>query len=306
MDEEYTRCIQEFASLEVSGQVSAGTPITGYGSNTSASSGLLGSLLGGGGGYSSSYSAAGLQELLGGMYGGSAGGNTGSILDLFMGRSMTADNAAEYILENHFDTSALTWNNGKITLPEEQWSLVTAVVKNVFYDDGSGFIDLGCDSEFELSNNTLIDNFDGTWLSIDGQPFAYYYLNDVSEGDEYVIYGYSPAILNGERVNLIVNFDSERPYGYIAGAQKVYSDGESDTQAKMMIAIGKGDRIQFVCDYYDYDGNYHDSYKLGNPITLGNTYEIANTPISSDMNRCRVTYRFTDLYQQDYWTPAVQ
>ena len=306
MDEEYTRCIQEFASLEVSGQVSAGTPITGYGSNTSASSGLLGSLLGGGNGYSSSYSAAGLQELLGGMYGGGAGGNTGSILDLFMGRSMTADNAAEYILENHFDASALTWNNGKITLPEEQWNLVTAVVKNVFYDDGSGFIDLGCDSEFEISNNTLIDNFDGTWLSIDGQPFAYYYLNDVSEGDEYVIYGYSPAILNGERVNLIVNFDSERPYGYIAGAQKVYSDGESDTQAKMMIAIGKGDRIQFLCDYYDYDGNYHDSYKLGDPITLGNTYEIANTPISSDMNRCRVTYRFTDLYQQEYWTPAVQ
>ena len=306
MDEEYTRCIQEFASLEVSGQVSAGTPIAGYGSNTAASSGLLGSLLGNGGGYSSSYSAAGLQELLGGMYGGSTGGSTGSILDLFMGRSMTADNAAEYILENHFDASALVWKNGKITLPEEQWNLITSVVKNVFFDDGSGFIDLGCDSEFELSNNTLIDNFDGTWLSIDGQPFAYYYLNDVYEGDKYVIYGYSPAILNGERVNLIVNFDSERPYGYIAGAQKVYSDGESDTQAKMLIAIGKGDRIQFLCDYYDYDGNYHDSYKLGDPITLGSTYEIANTPISSDMNRCRVTYRFTDLYQQDYWTPAVQ
>ena len=165
---------------------------------------------------------------------------------------MTARNAAEYIMANHFDASALVWQNGKITLPGEQWNLVTSVVKNVFYDDGSGFIDLGCDAEFDYDQGTgtLTDNFDGTWLSIDGQPVAYYYLNTVDEGEKYVIYGYVPAILNGERVNLIVNFDSERPYGYIAGAQKVYADGESDTQAKMLIAIGKGDRIQFLCDTF--------------------------------------------------------
>ena len=304
MDEEYTRCIQEFASLEVSGQVSAGTPISAYGTGTAAPSGLLGSLLGTGSGYSS-YSSGGLQELLGGMYGAGSGGSTGSILDLFMGRSMTAGKAAEYILENHFDASALKWKNGKITLPGEQWDLVTSVVKNVFYDDGSGFIDLGCDAEFTLSNNTLIDDFDGTWLSIDRQPVAYYYLNTVDEGDNYVIYGYVPAVLNGERVNLILNFDSERPEGYIAGAMKVYTDGQSDTQAKMLIAVGKGDQIQFLCDYYDYEGNYRDSYKLGDPIVLGSTYEIANTPVSSDMSKCRVTYRITDVYQQDYWTPAV-
>ena len=129
-------------------------------------------------------------------------------------------------------------------------------------------------------------------------------LNTVQDGDNYVICGYVPAILNGERVNLILNFDSERPYGYIAGAMKVYADDESDTQAKMLIAIGKGDRLQFLCDYYDYDGNYRDSYKLGDPITLGSTYEIANTTISSDLSQCRVTYRFTDVYQQDYWTPT--
>ena len=305
MDEEYTRCIQEFASLEVSGQVSAGTSLNDYGSGQSASSSLLGSLLGSGSGYSA-YSQGGLEELLGGMYGSSNSGSTGSILDLFMGRSMTADRAAAYIMENHFDPSLLSWQNGKIILPEDQWSLVTDVVKNVFYDDGSGFIDLGCDAEFELNGNTLTDNFDGTWLSIDRQPVAYYYLNTVEDGDNYVICGYVPAILNGERVNLILNFDNERPDGYIAGAQKVYTDGESDAQAKMLISIGRGDQLQFLCDYYDYEGNYRDSYKLGNPITLGSSVEIANTPISSDMNRCRVTYRFTDLYQQNYWTQAVQ
>ena len=306
MDEEYTRCIKEFASLGVAGQVSAGTPISSYGSGESSYSGMLGSLLGSGSGYSSSYSQGGLEELLGGMYsGGSSGsyGSTGSILDLFMGRSMTAEKAAEIIMENHLDASQLQWQDGKITLSKDQWSLVTDLLVNVFYNDGKGFIDLGLDTTFEMEGDSLLNSYDGTWLSIDRQPVAYYYLNTVEEGDDYVISGYVPAILNGEQVKLILNFDSEQPDGYIAGAIKTYTDGESDTQAKELIAIGKGDVLQFLCDYFDYDGNYRNTYKLGDPITLGSTVEIANTPI--DMSKCQVTFRFTDIYQKNYWTAPV-
>ena len=306
MDEEYTRCIQEFASLEVSGQVSAGTPVSAYGSSQPYSSDLLGSLLGTGGGYNTSYSQGGLQELLGGMYGGSSGGSTGSILDLFLNRSMTADEAAGYIMDNHFDASLLKWQDGKITLPSEQWSLVTELVKNVFVDDGTGFIDLGCDSEFELNGNTLTDNFDGTWMSIDRQPVAYYYLGTVEEGDSYAVSGYVPAQLNGERVNLILIFDSERPEGYIAGAQKVYADKESSTEAKTLIAVGEGDEVQFLCDFYDYDGNFRDNYKFGDPITLGSEVLIGNAYLPNKMSSFRVTYRFTDIYRKEYWTPVAE
>jgi hypothetical protein len=70
-----------------------------------------------------------------------------------------------------------------------------------------------------------------------------------------------------------------------------------------MISVGSGDRLQFLCDYYDYDGIYRDSYLLGEPITLGSDVEIANTPVGTN---CSVTYRFTDLYQQNYWTPALR
>ena len=306
MDEDYTRCIQEFAGLEVSGQVSAGTPLSSYGGQNSASPGLMNALLGQSGGYTSSYSSGGLNELLGGMFGGSGGsGATGSILDLFMGRSMTAEKAAQYILDNHFDASMLVWQNGRITLPKEQWSLVTSVVKNVFYDDGKGFIDLGTDPQFELDGNSLIGKKDGYWLSINRQPVAYYYLGTEDDGESYLISGYVPAYLNGERVNLILNFDNERPYGYIAGAQMVYTEGVSDTQAKSMISVGKGDRLQFLCEYYDYDGTFRDSYKLGKEMVLGDEIEISDTPVGSDPEKCRVTYCFTDIYQQRYWTPAV-
>lgn len=307
MDEEYTRCIQEFASLQVSGQVSGGTQLSSYGYTQNASSDLLGSLLGQGNS-SQSYSYGGLEELLGGMYGSSGSGSTGSILDLFMGRTMTADKAAEYIMENHFDNSLLTWKNGTITLPKEQWDLITTVRKNLYLDDGGGFLDLGCDNDFGLSDDgmTLIDNFDGTWLAINRQPVAYYYMDTIEEGDNYVISGYVPAILNGEQVKLILQFDSERPYGYVTGAQKVYQGDESETQAKTLIAVGAGDIVQFICDYFDYDGNYRDTYRIGDPITLIKEMEIANVPLAADISKCRITYSLTDIYNQNHWTPAVQ
>ena len=307
MDEEYTRCIQEFASLELSGQYSAGTSITQLGSGQNYGYGsLLESLMGGSAGssYSTpSYTDDSLSSLLSGLFGGSSGsGASGSILDLFAGRSITAKTAASYILENHFDASDLVWNGNRIKLSKEQWSMVQSVGRNIFFDDGKGYIDLGIDADFTIEDNALVSDFDGTCLSINGQPVAYYYLNTVEEGENYIITGYIPALLNGEHVNLLLAFDQDNPYGTIIGAQKVYAEDENPVQPKNYIQIGEGDTLQFLCEYYGYDQTYQDTYKLGDPITLGKTVEISNTPI--DRSKCRVTYCLTDLYQQPYWTPV--
>ena len=304
MDDEYTRCIQEFASLEVSGQLSSGMNPQSYGSSN-AMSGLMESLMGGGSSYSSignTYSSGGLESLLGGYYGGSSGsGSTGSILDLLIGRSMTAETAAEYIQENHFDPSGLQWQNGRISFTDEQLGNLLSIEKNLFYDDGEGYIDMGFDAGIEMNGKDLIYEFDGTWLSIDRQPVAYYRIGYVEQEDCYAEVGYVPAYVNGIRANLILVFDQDNPYGYIAGAQQVYLNGETDAQAKNMVGIGKGDRIQFVCDYYNYQGVYQDSFKLGDAITLGEEVEIGNTYV--DAEKCRLTYCLTDIYQQQYWTP---
>ena len=306
MDEEYTRCIQEFASLEVSGQISAGTQIQNYDSQSTALPGLMNTLLGGSSSGGSAYTGSGLGDLMGSLFGGSAfggGSSVGGLAELFMGRSMTAEKAAEYILDNHFDAGNLVWVDGKITLSKDQWSLVQSLCLNVFYDDGTGFIDLGTDNVFTRDGYSLINDYDGTWISIDRQPVAYYYMSAIQEGEHYVISGYVPAMLNGVRVNLILIFDDAHPDGYIAGAQQVYTDGETEAQAKNMISIGQGDKLRFVCDFYDYDGNYRAGYYLGSEITLGAEVEIANTPI--DKSKCKATYCFTDLYQQRYWTPVL-
>ena len=98
-------------------------------------------------------------------------------------------------------------------------------------------------------------------------------------------------------------FDDDHPYGYIAGASPVYTDGSVQVQAKNLIQVGQGDVLQFLCEYYDYEGNFHNTYYLGKPLTLGAETEIANTPINN--KPLKVTYCFTDYYQQRYWTSAV-
>ena len=319
MDEEYTRCIQAFASLETSGQIAAGTSPQSYGtgSYSISSPDIIGSLLGGGTGY---YSGSSYGDSLGGMLGDLLGGSSSSsLIDLLGGRAMSTDETAAYINENHFQPELLVWRNGSITLPESQWELVTSLTVNVFYDDGEGYIDLGTDNVFELSEDgmSLLDRFNGTWLSIDGYVVPYYYLDTVEIGDDYEITGYVPVYLTRkgssekQRVNLIICFDSEHydsagdaDMGYIAGAQIVYPDDEPGVEAKNMIGIGQGDRIQPVCDFYSYDGTYQSSHVMNVSITLGKETRITNTPIGGSGNNV-VTFCFTDIYQQRYWTPAI-
>ena len=307
MDDEYTRCIQEFASLEVSGQLSSGSTPQSYGSSN-AMSGLMESLMGGGGNaYSSigsNYSSGGLEELLGGYYGGGASsGSTGSILDLLMGRSMTAEKAAAYIGENHFDPSNLQWQNDRITFTEEQKANIVEIQKNMFFDDGKGYINMGFDPFIKTEGNDLIYEFDGTWLSIDLQEVPYYRIATIEQSECYAEVGYVPALVNDVRANLILVFDAENPDGYIAGAEPVYTNGETEAKAKNLIGIGKGDTIQIVCDYYDYNGNYKDSYKLGNPFVLGDKTTIGYAYVQNP-EKCKLTYCITDYYQQQYWTPV--
>ncbi len=313
MEEEYADCIKEFASLEVGGQAAAG-------GTSSPLPSLMGTLLGGGnaggnwGGSGSGYAGGGsdvIAQLLGGFLTGQFGnisglnsGNTG----FFNDRAMDTDTMAQYLADNYFDASALVWTENSagqrvLHLSEEQWSLVHSLELNLFYDDGEGFIDLGLDNLFDFDDNgDLIGDTDRTWLAINGQPVAYYYLDTVDDGENYTITGRVPALLNGERVNLILVFDNENPYGYIAGARADYVEGETETVAKGMTEIAVGDTLDFLCDYYSYDGEYLDSYYLGEQMTVTEKMQISNVDVGP--GAVQVTYRFTDIYNQEYWTPA--
>lgn len=307
MDSSYSKCIQEFASMEISGQAATG-----------GTSNPLGMLLGNGysgystGSSSSTVGAEDIADLLGAFLGGSGSsisglttGNTG----FFSGRSLSTEDTASYIADNLFDPSALVWSTNAdgdpvISLSEDQWSLVETLDVNMFYDDGEGYIDLGYDNTFDFDDDgNLLGTSDRTWLSINGHPVAYYHDYTEGSGDDAVTVGHVPALLNGTRVDLIIIFDEDHPDGFISGAREVYVNKETETIPKNLLELNVGDTLDFLCDYYSYEGTYQDSYYLGDQISITEDMEISNTDVGD--GAVRVSYRFTDIYQQHYWTPSI-
>ena len=153
-----------------------------------------------------------------------------------------------------------------------------------------------CDDEerYRVELKTLLDKL---LINID------YDIDTFDDGTSYTITGRSPVLLNGERADLIIVFDSENPKGYIAGARYVYEDEETETVAKGLEGLNPGDKLEFICDYYTYDGEYQDSYILGDAITYTGKNVISN--VYTDKESCSATYLITDIYDNEYWTPVI-
>ena len=292
MDDSYSRCIRQFADQQTIG--SAGTQA--YTTPLGSLSGIFGTGNPGG-------DAEGISELLGIVLGSG----------FFSDRSIDREEAAQYVADHHLDEWELEWqDSGKgdgsavLRLSEEQWAMVHDLELNVFYDDGEGYIDLGLDNVYEFDDDgALKQEYDGTWLAVNGQPVAYYHMSTVDDGESYTITGRVPVLHNGQRSELILVFDNDTPYGFVAGVQAVYKDGETDTVAKAQETLQPGDILEFVCDYYILDGSgmqYQDSYRMGNPITVTEEpLTIRNVPLEG---ATKAAYRFTDLYNTPLWTPS--
>ena len=298
MDEEYLRCIQAFASMEVSGQaVSGGTQ-----SPLPSLMDLMGST-------GSSYGNADMMaELLGTFLGGdfsSIAGLSGANTGFLSGRALDEEQTLAYLAENSFDGSALQWVNGLMTLEESQWELVQSLHANLFYDDGAGYIDMGMDNVFEFDDfGRLMAPQELTWIAVNDQPVAYYHESTFDDGTNYSILGLIPVLYNGERAELMVEFTDADPYGSVIGVRRVYRDGETETVAKTMDTVVDGDVIDFVCDYYSYEGEYLDSYMLGDQLIVDGELRISDVYVDAEYSR--LTYLFTDIYNQQYWSEPVK
>lgn len=217
--------------------------------------------------------------------------------------------SVDYYKENQFDASALviTEKNGQqvLSLTEKQWELINYMEMNVFIDDGEGFIDLGMDNIYEYNKDgDLIMEYDETWLALNDNIVSYYLESDDHLGGSYSIKGRVPAFLNNQLVDIIIVFDNDEPYGVVLGAQIKYDEEtETETIAKGLLKILPGDEIDFLCDYYTYDGSYYDTYYLGDTYIATGEWKIENLHIRN--NKYQMTYRITDIYGNQYWTPSI-
>ncbi|MBQ7680101.1 MAG: peptidase C11 [Butyrivibrio sp.] len=303
IDDSYAKCIRKFAKMETMGQAVAGG---------SQAASPISSLFG------TSGSSLDAVELVGPFLSSFLGGDYTSISGLdrdntdFMNEPLDLDQAAIYITGHSIKDSELRWTtdadgNDVVRLSEENWSLVEDLDLSMFVDDGQGYMELGRDNTFEFTEDgALIAPTDRTWLSINKQTVAYYRLDTTGTEEDYTIMGRVPAYLNNERVNLILIFDSAHEDGYVAGASYDYENLETETVAKNLTELSAGDTLEFICDYYTYDGEFEDNYYLGFPMTLTGgmeTLSIANTTIGE--GQALVSYCFTDIYGQKHWTPTI-
>lgn len=302
MDASYTDVVKSFGSLAAGGQIVSQS--SGSGGN------LLGSLLGQGSG-SSGIGSQAIGQLLSGALSGGAGNILGNLLggnnDWIDEETVTE--SADYYAENQLSGDALkiTTKDGQqvLALTEAQWDLIQYMEQNVFIDDGEGFIDLGLDNVYEWNDDgDLVMDFDGTWLSMNGNIVSYYMVSQDVRGDNYIIMGRVPAFLNDEKVDIMLQFDESAPYGVVLGAAINYDEeAETSTFAKGLIRIEQGDQIDFLCDYYSYQGDYSDSYYLGETYTYTGEWRIENLDISA--YKYQMAYRITDIYNNKIWTPTV-
>ncbi len=288
LDDSYADAIRAFASVEAGGQ--AVSSHGGY---------QIPSILTGTGSYSSG--AYGSSDMISSLLSGFLGG---SDMGFLSGRIAEVDAMTEYYAANMIDPSELVIRDGKLILSPEKWALIHSVVLNLFYDDGSGYIDLGLDPVFSWDESgNLVADASGAWLALNGQIAPYYSTGTEDDGETWKTTGYIPVLLNGWQAELLVTFDEAHEGGYISGARWIYKEGETEAVAKSLAELAPGDQIQLVCDYYDYDGTYQSSHILGNPIVIPENGELELTDLLlPDASKAVFTYRLTDIYNQTYWT----
>ena len=309
MDTEYTSCIREFASLQVSGQAAEGGSGSPYnslfgdyagqftGMDSTGSSELIGALL---------------SSFLGGDY-SSVSGMTSSGSSFLSDRALSDEDMTEYLTSNFFDPTQLGWieegGKEKIKLSEDQWNMVTNLELNLFFDTGKGYADLGEDNVYEFDEEgNLIADEGKVWMHINDQPVAYYHTDTLDDGTNYTITGRVPCLINGELSDLVLVFNNDNENGYVAGIAADYSkEDDIDVVGKTMTELEAGDTIQFICNFYDYDGNFVDTYPMGKPIEISNSAEELRI---SDMiignGSTVVTYVLTDMYEAEHWTEALK
>jgi hypothetical protein len=298
MDEEYMKTIKSFANINAGGQIVnpggslmdillGGTP-----SSQGISSNLLGTLL------NTFLSQGDFSSLTDGSTQAPQWFNTQQVTE-----------TVDYYSQNLIDPASLviTEKDGQrvLVLSEKDWNLIHTMQLNVFIDDGQGFIDLGRDNVFEFNRDgDLILEYDGTWLAINGRIVSYFMTSYDNYGDTYKILGRVPAKLNGVLVDIILSFDQDNPYGEVLGAQLNYNnETETSTLPKGLTDIVSGDRIDYLCDYYSYQGTFNDTYFLGDPYIATGDWYIENLSITNQ--DYMMSYKLIDIYGNSYWTPII-
>lgn len=132
-------------------------------------------------------------------------------------------------------------NNAYVKLTAEQMEILSSVHCLLAYVDVENdiILYLGSDSNVKADwdKGTFTDNFDGTWMMLNGYPI---YVEVTADEEDYTLYSV-PIKLNGVRYNLEVAYKFKENKYEILGARK--RNSENGMPDKNLTKLKKGDKI---------------------------------------------------------------
>lgn len=203
-----------------------------------------------------------------------------------------------------------------VDLPDETWEQITDMQLAVMMEYQDGYLDLGNDNIINTNDDgDAIIDFDGTWISINDVPVAFY-ADKTYENEKGTIFSGSVyAVLNGNKdIELVLEWDpltdeiaASEDYelkGYVKGYREV--NEQTTTMEKGLHTLKKGDTITIQYDYYDADGNYISTETPMDPITIST--QDALTVSYADISDKNVMFWGTlfDIYQQEIYTETLE
>ena len=226
--------------------------------------------------------------------------------------SSTADSYDYSSTDTVDDTTLTLTDKGSyyaLSLSDEQWESIVGAQLMVMLDDGEGYIDLGTSDTYEFdSDNDLIVDFDGNWVSLNGQVVPFYSTGtEQISSSEWSRSGYVQAELNGQTdIQIMLYWDNDTPNGKVLGYCKAAEDDASGAgvQGKRYLQFKNGDTIDFYCDCYTYSGSYDGEYYIGDQITYNGSLKLSTYSLSDES--LVIGYVLTDIYGANYYTEWVE
>ena len=205
-----------------------------------------------------------------------------------------------YYQENTYDSStlAIVEKDGQYVLEmsQDDWDLIASVYLEVFLDAGDGYLHLGSDdvAEYNSDGDLIVSFDDNSWVALNGHIVSFF---AEQSGDENTWTGYVPAYINGEEAHIILVWTNDS--ASVAGYEPVY---DTNLASRGLLPMQNGDVIEFLGDFYTYDGDFDDSYIIGT-ITVDGELTVSYEDVGD--GDCLVYYSLHDIYENVYWTESL-
>ena len=200
----------------------------------------------------------------------------------------------------------------QIELPDKAWKNIVDCQTIAYLRTEQGRMYLGSDHIGSLDENgNPMVALDGTWPHIGGELIAYYAEQPRETEEGTVFSGKTRALLNGKtEVELFIECDpvqegSEQPAeGRVVGYELV-NDPFAFTE-KGMRSLEAGDKLRFLFDFYDDEGNLVRTDTYGKTVRVMNDKSIAVKDEPLGKGDIQFGGMLTDIYQRTFLTEMLE